>query len=323
MMRVRWIPMIALIVMSLGCSAILPNRGPITLDTAQIDEAIRAIAEEHGDGIEVSVWVGGVDGVAWYTLNEHEWRPGASAVKTAYLVELFAEHAGWLDEPLAEVDEILSDPAHPAIVHFEESAQVEIRRDHEGVNVRRIGEMMIHGKGVSNSVYNAAANVTTAALGGPEGITERIHARSPDFEGVAIRRYMLADRNTTGDNEATAASLAAVFTRIARADLPGVDGETVTAIRDVLRGRHRWWLGLHFYKAGALNSSPLARIRSGYFIKRGRVIVYVVITEQPGPGNLTPGTAGERLQETTDQIRDLLLRSARREVHGALSFSPW
>ncbi|MBN1475822.1 hypothetical protein JXA47_03620 [Candidatus Sumerlaeota bacterium] len=323
MMRARWIPAIALMVICLGCRGLLPSRGPITLDTAKIDEAIRAITEEHGDGIEVSVWLGGLDGAPWYALNENEWRPGASAVKAAYLVELFAAHAGSLDEPLAETDQILSDPTHPAIVHFDERAQAEIRREHEGASVRRIGEMMIHGEGVSNTVYNAAANVTTAALGGAEGITERIHARSPDFGGIAIRRYMLADRNVTGDNEATAASLAAVLRRIAGADLPGVDEETVEAIREVLRGDRAWWLGLHFFKTGALNTNPLTRIESGYHTKRGRVIVYVVMTEQPNPGELTAEAAGERLQATTDRIRDLLLRAARREVHGALSLSPW
>ncbi|MBN1476081.1 hypothetical protein JXA47_04955 [Candidatus Sumerlaeota bacterium] len=111
--------------------------------------------------------------------------------------------------------------------------------------------------------------------------------------------------------------------RIARDDLPGVDSETTEAIRDVLYLKRQWWLGRHFEKTGALDTDPMVRIFSGYFVKRGRVIVYVVIGEQPGPGDLDRDAAGVRLEQTTDRIRDLALRAARRQVHGALSFLPF
>ena len=46
---------------------------------------------------------------------------------------------------------------------------------------------MIRGTGVSNPVYNAAANLVTAFLGGPPELTARIQARHPDY-----RRHRLA-----------------------------------------------------------------------------------------------------------------------------------
>lgn len=303
-----------------GC-AVRP--ADIRLDREALDRDIRAILEAHGAPVEAGVWFGGVGEEPWYARDEHRAQGGASAVKTAYLVELFAEHAGRLDEPLGGVDAILADAAHPAIVHFDPAVQDEIRREHAGASVRRVGQMMIRGDGVSNAVYNAAANVTTAVLGGPEGITGRIHARSPEFEGIVIRRHMLADRNAPGDNEATAASLAGVLRHIARGDLRGVDAETTEAIRAVLLAGRQWWYGRHFFKSGSLDTDPLVRVLSGYFEKRGRVAVYAVMLEQPGPGPLPRAEAGQRLEQTARQIRAALLRHARRPLHGALGFSRW
>ena len=127
---------------------------------------------------------------------------------------------------------------------------------------------MIRGTGVSNAVYNAAANLVTAFLGGPPELTGRIHARHPDFAGIASRRYMLAARDVTGDNEATAASLAAVLAAIARGDVPGLSPETHDAMRDILF-LEETDDGRHFYKGGSLNSNPITRVLSGYWETRG------------------------------------------------------
>jgi hypothetical protein len=296
--------------LAIGCAASLSDGLLSDENRALCAEAVRAAAEEHGEGIEISVWIGGPEGDAWFALNENVFRPAASSVKTAYLVELFAAHAGHLDEPLPGMSEILSDPTHPAIVHFDGETQEEIRRDHAGATVRRVGEMMIRGTDVSNAVYNAAANVTTATLGGPEGITERVHGRAPDLRGVAIRRHMLADRNATGDNEVTAEFLARVFQRIMRGDFPGCDDETLDAIRDVMHVDPHPDYGDHFFKSGSLNTDPLARIRSGAVGEDGRVIVYAVMTTQPDPAGRERQEAGDRLHETTVQLTERLIALA-------------
>ena len=89
---------------------------------------------------------------------------------------------------------------------------------------------MIRGKGVSNATYNCAANLVTSALGGPEALERRIRARDPAFNGVFVRRYMLADRAKPGDNEATPGSLAAVLQRLAARNLPGLRPETIEVL---------------------------------------------------------------------------------------------
>lgn len=114
----------------------------------------------------------------------------------------------------------VNDDAHPAIAHFTADDRADIWAEIAGATIRRIGQMMIRGTDLSNAVYNAAANVTTALLGGPEALTGLIHDRDPAFGGLTVRRYMLTTRDVTGDNEATAASLAAVLQRVAARDLP-------------------------------------------------------------------------------------------------------
>ncbi len=100
---------------------------------------------------------------------------------------------------------------------------------------------------------------------------------------------MLADRKARGDNEATAASLAAVLQRVASGDIPGVRREVIDAIRgavlveDLPGGRHH-------YKTGEIDSDPLTRVRTGWIeTPWGEVVVYAVMTRQ-----LTPGTRPRR-----------------------------
>ena len=83
-------------------------------------------------------------------------------------------------------------------MHFDSGQREEVRRELTDATVREIDHHMIRGTGVSNVVSNAAANVTTAVLGGPEDLTRRIHARDPTFAGLVTRRYMLAARDVTG-----------------------------------------------------------------------------------------------------------------------------
>ncbi len=213
----------------LAALAPAPSDGPPP-DVRKLDDQVRAILAEHGDGVEAGLWVGGAKGDAWYAWKADEVRPTASAIKTAFLVELFARYAADLDRTPPGLDAILRD-GHPAIAHFSAEGRDEVRKGLSGASVRRIGGIMMGSVPASNLVYNAAANVATALLGGPEGLTRAIHARDPAFAPIVVRRYMLADRKARGDNEATAASLAAVLRRVASGDLPGLRPDVVDAIQ--------------------------------------------------------------------------------------------
>jgi hypothetical protein len=148
-----------------------PDTPAARLDKAALDRTVADLIKGHGEDIVVSLWLGGGGPAAWYERNAADPRPTASAIKAFYLVELFAAHAGALDKPLPGADAVLKDDAHPAISHFTPAQRDEIRKALTGASVRRVGEVMIGAPGVSNAVYNAAANLTTAVLGGPDALT--------------------------------------------------------------------------------------------------------------------------------------------------------
>jgi hypothetical protein len=274
--------------------------GP-AIDARKLDAKVHAILDEHGEGITAGLWVGGTKGGPWYAWKADEVGPTASAIKTAFLVELFARYADDLDQTPPGLDAILRDD-HPAIAHFPPAGRAE---------VRKIGGVMMGTVPASNLVYNAAANVTTALLGGPEGLTRAIHARDPAFAPIVVRRYMLADRKVRGDNEATAASLAAVLQRVASGEIPGVRREVVDAIRAVVLVEAYPGGGRHHYKTGEIDTDPVTRVRTGWIeTPRGETIVYVAMTRQPNPGSRSRGEAGERLGKTDRRLADAIIEAA-------------
>src|SRR4051794_15257584 len=155
--------------------------------SARVDDLLR----EHGQGIEAGLWVGGAAGAAAFERDAMTPRATASAIKTFYLVELFGRFAGALDRLLPGVDGVLADDAHPAISHFTAEQRAEIRRELNGATVRRVALAMMGTAPASNIVYNAAANVVTAVLGGPDALTALIRKRDAAFAAVSVRRYML------------------------------------------------------------------------------------------------------------------------------------
>ena len=306
-----------------GCNGSAP--APATLDARQeIAAALESVAAPEFTDLGRSVWIGPPNGAALYAESPEVPRPAASSIKTSYLVEFFADRADSLDEPVPGAGDVVGNPEHPAIVHFDAETQAEISEHLETAEARTVGRHMIRGTGVSNPVYNAAANLVTAFLGGPPELTARIHARHPDFAGIDSRRYMLAARDVTGDNEATAASLAAVLSAIARGDVPGVSPETHEAMRDILFLEDADG-GRHFYKGGSLNSNPITRVLSGYWQAPGeparRQLVYAFMAELPGPegvapGDLEAGEAGRRLQDHLEALRTAALPVAREWLAG-------
>ena len=168
-------------------------------------------------------------------------RATASAIKTFYLVELFDRFAGALDRPLPGVDAVLADDAHPAIAHFTPEQRAEIRRELTGATVRRVGLVMMGIAPASNIVYNAAANVTTAPLGGPEALTaadsDARPPRSPSSRRAATCSATAASAATT-KRPALGAGRALPAAR-RRGAWPASTRATMDAIHAALRRRRR------------------------------------------------------------------------------------
>ncbi|WP_406694138.1 hypothetical protein V5E97_24135 [Singulisphaera sp. Ch08] len=278
------------------------------LDRESLDRNVRKILAEHEEPIRAGLWIGGPTGDAFYTSDPRANLPTASAIKTAFLIELFARHASALDDSPPGLEAILKDD-HPAVAHFTPAQRTEIREGLSGASVRRIGGVMMGSLPASNIVYNAAANVTTALLGGPEGLTRAIHDRDPAFAPIMVRRYMLADRRAKGDNEATPAALAAVLQRLAAKKVPGLDASTVEQVRLSVLSKDEPNLGRHFWKDGDLASAPATRVECGWYESGGRTIVYTVMVAQPATGGRAGEKAHSQLAETAKRLAETLVHA--------------
>lgn len=303
-------PMIVLAALgwiALGCLQ-ADQAPPPKLDRSELTRQTEALLKQHGDGAAASLWLGGVSGSPWFAVEADAVRPTASAIKTWFLVELFAAHSGKLNDPLPRADRVLQDDTHPAISHFSSAQRAEIRKELSGASIRRVGEIMTGKVPASNAVYNAAANLITAVLGGPEDLTRLIRARDPALT-VSVRRYMLRDRKDPGDNEATAAALAALYQRLASGTLEGIDQKTMDAIRAALLRRKDDQMGSLYSKDGSLTSDPLTEVRAGWWETPQGVMVYVVMAAQPGPGakDNDRQSSGERLEKTTNTLTEVLI----------------
>ena len=271
-------------------------------DKAAVSKDIGALLSEHGEGVVANLWVGGDSGNAWFELKADQPSATASAIKTFYLVELFATYRGRLDTPLPGADAVLTNDEHPAISHFSSEQRAEIRRGLGAASVRRAGEVMMGKAAASNAVYNAAANLTTAVLGGPERLTKLIRDRDPAFARVSVRRYMLRDRKNPGDNEAPAAALAALYQRLAARALTGIDNETMRAIREAMIEEDIDNVGRRFSKSGSLSSDPLTEVRAGWWETARGSLIYVVMLRQSTAGPTGAPSSSQRLGKTADTL---------------------
>jgi len=278
-------------------------------DATQLAAQVEALLRAHGDGVAASLWLGGASGSGWFERDSTTPRATASAIKTFYLVELFGRFAGALDQPLPGVGGVLADDAHPAISHFAPEQRTEIRRELNGATVRRVGLVMMGTAPVSNVVYNAAANVITAVLGGPDALTALIRKRDVAFAAVAARRYMLRDRREHGDNEAPAAALAALYQRLAGRRLAGLDAATMDAIHEALRRPDDPALGRHYDKNGDLDSDPLSEVRAGWYETAKGPLVYVAMTMQPAPGPAGREASSRQLATTADALAQAIVQA--------------
>ena len=286
----------AFVALAAGCSGAAPAPAPLDGREA-IAAALSGVDGAQFTDLGRSIWIGTADGEALYDESADVPRPAASSIKTAYLVEFFSDRAG--------------DSRRTRPGSRRSSGRSRAPRDRalrslkprprsgstwQTTNARTVGHHMIRGTGVSNAVYNAAANLVTAFLGGPPELTGQ-DPRPPS----GLRRHPLPPLHARGAGRnretttATAASLAAVLAAIARGDVPGTLSRD--ARRDAghpLPGGKRG-LGRHFYKGGSLNSNPITRVLSGYYAKAPgepggrRQLVYVFMAEIPGPESVAPG----------------------------------
>lgn len=275
-------------------------------------DAIDRLQSDYGQSVRIGIWFGTADGQVVYTHRADEGRPTASAIKTSFLIELFARYHDSLDIVPSELNEILAEK-HPAISHFSAAQQGEIRAGLSSVTVRQLGAIMMGARPASNLVYNAAANVTTALLGGPERLTKLIHARSTAFGNLHVRRYMLADRKATGDNTATPEALAAIWQQFASGKLADMTDSTLDAVgQAILTRNNRYKLaGRHVFKDGSLDSDPMTRVQAGSWLPvDARVpFIYVVMVEQNGASDDAGDDKGKALTQFTQTLTELVLSS--------------
>ncbi len=276
------------------------DQSPAVRTAPDLGARVDALLAKAGPTLRAGIWVADQNGNVLFSRNPATAMPTASAIKVAYLVELFGAMAPALDRTPARTPQVLEASAHPALAPFAADQQAEIGSKLRALDARALGATMIHGKDVSNAVYNAAANLVTAELGGPRGLGEKIAARWDGPAEITVRRYMLAAREA-GDNEATPRALGRVLLALARRDVPALPLPAQDAARACLAVGHEAGRGQHFAKSGSLDSTPLTRVLSGWYEANGRALVYVVMLAQPAPA------AGAELQASAVAVRDALL----------------
>ena len=259
-----------------------------------------AVLDALGPDVRAAVWLSRAGQPPQLTIDVDRPMPCASSIKAAYLIEFFDAFADRLDEPMPGCRDVLARQDHPAVVHLGDDRRRTAARALGDASVRRIGEAMISGKDVDNATYNIAANVVTAHFGGPSGLTARLHARSPSWQGLEVRRYMLAARDVTGDNEVTARSLAAVHEMLANNTVPNADPRAVRAACEVLARADDAAGRKVFFKGGSLNSAPVTRVRAGWREDEHGATVYAVL--------LAGNADGAQLDAAARKIETLLLR---------------
>ena len=202
---------------------------------------------------------------------------------------------------------MLDDADHPAIEHFSTAELTEAQAALGGQSARRIGEAMISVSGISNATYNIAANLVTACCGGPAELDDRLDERGGNWCDLQVRRYMLANRHASGDNEATAHAMAAVHSGFATRSVAGLSAASHDACRAILARADDDAGRPTFGKHGALDSEPVTRVRAGWREAEDGAWVHVVMLARDGAADRV--VAGEELEAAALEIERLLVAS--------------
>ena len=301
-----WLSVVVSLVQSVGMTSSYGAEIPLALASEKIESVTQEQLATGPPGIRLGVWIGGTAGKPACTHEMNRPMPAASSIKTALLLELFAVYENRLGAASEEVGAIFADEMHPAFSHYTPRQRDEVREALSKASVEEIGAIMIGTAKAPNRVYNGAANLAIALLEGPKEATRRLHARDPQFAGLKLNRYMLADRNVTGDNMATPAALASVLGQLATGHVPGVSTETVQQARETLfrGGTDR----KHFAKAGALQSDPLTYVLTGWYEERDSKLIYVVMGSVPRPNTIAEGDAAyAQLKQSVVAVQEVAI----------------
>ncbi len=311
--HVRAILIITIVVTVSACQ--LPRDTLQEVIDSEILPIERAVLESSSSGIEYSVWLGSSDGEVWYRHNADVVRPAASAIKTAVLVEFFSEQLDSLDQPFGALATILNSSDGAAIRHFNLEKQAAARNELRDLTARQLAEAMISKKHVeTNAAYNATANVIIEYLGGPAVVSERLHRRFPQADGLKVARYMLADRQQNDDNLLTAESLATVLRYLAGDTANDDLRESARAVLLLETDEDR---GVHYYKGGTLSSNPPVRIEAGWWDSQGAACIYVVIATRFSDAGGTENFDG--LRSKLGELSQLVQRSGIRIRNASLT----
>jgi hypothetical protein len=275
----------------------------------QLLVAVQAAVAELGPNTRAAVWLGEAGyepALAW---NAEEMMPTASAIKVALLIELFTAFANDLEQPLPGASAVLADRTHPAVAHFSPGQRTTAQQILGTASVRRVGEVMIGAENVDTYTYNIAANLVLAHFGGPAASSRRLHERTPAWEDVHVRRYMLADRVRDGDNEATAHAMSSLHQGLAMREIPGVPLSAIDAARAVLAGPADGQGRATFGKDGALDSEPVTRVGAGWRVGDDESVLWVVMLAQYGLPSEQRAAAGQRLGAGARRIEQMLHRA--------------
>jgi hypothetical protein len=249
-------------------------------------------------GVEVTVEGQGV----LYRRGAGEARAAASAIKTAIALDLLAVLGEELQEVPSGVDFLLTSGNHPAFRGFTPEQLAHCRSRLPGLSYLDLARVMMGRTPAPAEVYNAACNVIMVKVGGPAAITRRLHELDPVLGGIDINRYM-ETWDGDGDNRATPRSLVALYSMTSHGIVPGLDGERVAILRELVLEVGDGGPGSVFEKGGTLFPVPMVRVHAGYVERPGRDLVYAVMGEIPAvEEGEDPGKLFLELMATVDSV---------------------
>ena len=272
--------------------------------TSELPNNVAAILQTLPEDTVIGIAVLDKQGRLVFHHNSQRELPTASAIKSFLLFELFAHYGSELDrERRTDISAILKNKKHPAIAHFGQAHQQEIVDELQHISIKQLGSIMIDstdraGKPYSNIVYNAAANVAIALLGGPSATTVSVQQRHDAFRKVHFRRYMLARRNVTGDNTATPVALATLFQSTLNQTSKGSHPNIVREFANILLARDYPNGDKLYAKGGTLYSDPVTQVRSGQYRSGETAMNYAIMAHQ----KLKTKTSGKQQHEMLKKL---------------------
>ena len=262
---------------------------------SRIDQAVQQIIHSEFDiDLGLAVFVEGEGPV--YSRDSDRLFPAASSMKSFVALDFLARYPDRLNKVPLDLSSLLIFGRHPAFFGFSKEEMDVVRGRLTGKTYLELAQIMMGHTNDSNMVYNAACNVLMVELGGPRAIQTHLAQLDSAFSGLDFNRYMY-QWNGDGDNRATPAALARLYSMLSRGDLPGLKDMQVSQLRSLLQREDR-----RFEKAGTLYPKPMARIHAGFDDRGDRDLVYAVMGELQNNSHLAPPDAFVLLLAVVDTL---------------------